>query len=205
MRYRHMDMAHLDEQLTAAKDARIKLVATDGVFSMDGDVAPLKEIVALARKHGAQVFVDECHATGVLGATGRGTDELCGVLGQVRLSSCWLRLCMPSLHCATLHAVLQAVMPTHLCRLCTLSYDNCCLRTLVLAARSIHFVQAQACLPALAGGHHQLHAWQGAGWRHGGLHHGPRRRRCTAAPEEPAVPVQQHARARGGRGIADRV
>lgn len=78
-----MDMAHLDEQLTAAKDARMKLIATDGVFSMDGDIAPLKEIVSLARKHGAQVFVDECHATGVLGETGRGTDEACGVLGEV--------------------------------------------------------------------------------------------------------------------------
>ena len=82
-RYRHMDMTHLDEQLTAAKDARMKLIATDGVFSMDGDIAPLKEIVSLARKHGAQVFVDECHATGVLGETGRGTDEACGVLGEV--------------------------------------------------------------------------------------------------------------------------
>lgn len=82
-RYRHMDMAHLDEQLHAARHARRRLVATDGVFSMDGDVAPLGEIVALARKHDAQVFVDECHATGIVGPTGRGTDEACGVLGQV--------------------------------------------------------------------------------------------------------------------------
>lgn len=86
-RYNHMDMAHLDEQLKAATaaGARNKLVVTDGVFSMDGDVAPLKEIIAIARRHNAQVAVDECHATGVLGATGRGTDELQGVLGQVRM------------------------------------------------------------------------------------------------------------------------
>ena len=84
-RYNHLDMAHLDEQLKAATaaGARNKLVVTDGVFSMDGDVAPLKEIVSISRKHGAIVAVDECHATGVLGATGRGTDELHGVLGQV--------------------------------------------------------------------------------------------------------------------------
>jgi hypothetical protein len=85
-RYQHLDMAHLDEQLAAATaaGARNKLVVTDGVFSMDGDIAPLKELLAVARKHDAQVAVDECHATGVLGATGRGTDELAGVLGQVR-------------------------------------------------------------------------------------------------------------------------
>ena len=64
-------MAHLDAQLKAAKGARIRLIATDGVFSMDGDVAPLKEIISLARKHDAQVFVDECHATGIIGETGR--------------------------------------------------------------------------------------------------------------------------------------
>lgn len=78
-----MDMQHLEEQLVAAKDARLKLVVTDGVFSMDGDIAPLGHIVDLAHSHGAQVVVDECHATGVLGASGRGTDEHHGVLGQV--------------------------------------------------------------------------------------------------------------------------
>lgn len=83
LRYKHMDMADLDAQLRAAAGARMRLIATDGVFSMDGDVAPLQEIVALARKHDAQVFVDDCHATGFLGATGRGTDEECGVLGKV--------------------------------------------------------------------------------------------------------------------------
>ena len=79
-----MDMAHLEEQLHAARECRQRLIATDGVFSMDGDIAPLKEIVQLARKHDAQVFVDECHATGILGRSGRGTDEACDVLGQVR-------------------------------------------------------------------------------------------------------------------------
>lgn len=83
LRYKHMDMAHLEEQLLTAKDARIKLVATDGVFSMDGDVAPLKDILRLTRKHGAYLFVDECHATGLLGPTGKGTDEYWGVQGQV--------------------------------------------------------------------------------------------------------------------------
>lgn len=78
-----MDMAHLEEGLIANKDARIKMIVTDGVFSMDGDVAPLKEICDLADKYGALVMVDECHATGFLGETGKGTPELCGVEGRV--------------------------------------------------------------------------------------------------------------------------
>jgi len=84
-RYRHMDMSDLEAKLKEATDkgARIKLIATDGVFSMDGHIAPLKEIVALAKKYGAYTFIDECHATGFVGRTGRGTDEQCGVQGQV--------------------------------------------------------------------------------------------------------------------------
>jgi glycine C-acetyltransferase len=82
-RYKHCDMADLEAKLIAAKDARMRLIVTDGVFSMDGDVAPLKEIVALARKHNAQTFIDECHATGFFGPTGRGTDEYHGVQGQI--------------------------------------------------------------------------------------------------------------------------
>lgn len=82
-RYGHMDMEDLEAKLVDAKDARIKFIVTDGVFSMDGDVAPLRDICDLADKHGAYVFVDECHATGLLGKTGRGTDELCGVQGRV--------------------------------------------------------------------------------------------------------------------------
>ena len=73
--YRHSDMADLAEKLEAAKGARRKLVFTDGIFSMEGDLAKLPDIVALARKHGAVVAVDDSHATGVLGPTGRGTAE----------------------------------------------------------------------------------------------------------------------------------
>ena len=82
-RFEHMDMADLERQLVASKDARVRLIATDGVFSMDGDVAPLKDIVALAEEHDAVTFIDECHATGFFGPTGRGTDEHCDVYGKV--------------------------------------------------------------------------------------------------------------------------
>merc|ERR1712096_188822 len=59
------------------------MIVTDGVFSMDGDIAPLKDISVLAKKYDAQIFVDECHATGLMGKTGRGTPEVCGVQGQI--------------------------------------------------------------------------------------------------------------------------
>ncbi|MEW5299094.1 MAG: hypothetical protein WDW36_002141 [Sanguina aurantia] len=78
-----MDMADLESRLQEAAGARSRLIATDGVFSMDGDYAPLKAICALARKYDALVFVDDCHATGFVGASGRGSDEHCGVHGQV--------------------------------------------------------------------------------------------------------------------------
>ncbi|HEV8303558.1 MAG TPA: glycine C-acetyltransferase [Gemmatimonadales bacterium] len=81
--YRHSDMADLEDKLAAAKGARLKLIFTDGVFSMEGDLAKLPDIVALARKHDAVVAVDDSHATGVLGKTGRGTAEHYGMLGQV--------------------------------------------------------------------------------------------------------------------------
>ncbi|ELK35002.1 2-amino-3-ketobutyrate coenzyme A ligase, mitochondrial [Myotis davidii] len=84
-RYRHLDMADLEAKLKEAQKHRLRLVATDGVFSMDGDIAPLKEMCQLASRYGALVFVDECHATGFLGATGRGTDELLGVRDQVTI------------------------------------------------------------------------------------------------------------------------
>ena len=80
-RYKHADVDDLDAKLTAAAGARVKLVATDGVFSMDGTVAPLPDIMAVARKHGALVFIDECHGTGVIGAGLRGTDEYWGMHG----------------------------------------------------------------------------------------------------------------------------
>src|SRR5205823_769773 len=67
----------------AARDARLKLIFTDGVFSMEGDIARLPDIVALAQQYGAIVVVDDSHATGVLGKTGRGTAEHFGVLGEV--------------------------------------------------------------------------------------------------------------------------
>ena len=81
--YKHSDMADLEEKLKAAAGARLKLIFTDGVFSMEGDIARLPEIVALAKRHDAIVAVDDSHATGVLGKTGRGTAEHFGLLGQV--------------------------------------------------------------------------------------------------------------------------
>ncbi|KAM8778982.1 2-amino-3-ketobutyrate coenzyme A ligase, mitochondrial isoform 3-T3 [Rhynchonycteris naso] len=84
-RYHHLDMADLEAKLQEAQKYRLRLVATDGAFSMDGDIAPLREICHLASQYGAVVFVDECHATGFLGATGRGTDELLGVMDQVTI------------------------------------------------------------------------------------------------------------------------
>jgi len=81
-RYKHRDLKDLEEQLKAS-DARLKLIATDGVFSMDGNIAPLARIVELAKKYNALVFVDECHATGFFGATGRGTEEYDNVMGEV--------------------------------------------------------------------------------------------------------------------------
>ncbi|HTO80727.1 MAG TPA: glycine C-acetyltransferase [Methylomirabilota bacterium] len=83
LRYRHADMDDLRTQLTAAKSARTRLIATDGVFSMDGDIAPLDRIVQLAREHAAVVMVDDSHATGFVGPTGRGSAEHHGVQGQI--------------------------------------------------------------------------------------------------------------------------
>ena len=83
LRYKHLDLDDLDRQLDAAKDARMKLVATDGVFSMDGDIAPLDKICDIAERHGALVMVDDSHATGFVGRTGRGSIEHCGVMGRV--------------------------------------------------------------------------------------------------------------------------
>uniref|UniRef100_A0AC11E9R4 Glycine C-acetyltransferase n=1 Tax=Ovis aries TaxID=9940 RepID=A0AC11E9R4_SHEEP len=84
-RYRHLDMADLEAKLQEAQKHRLRLVATDGAFSMDGDIAPLQKICHLASQYGALVFVDESHATGFLGPTGRGTDELLGVMDQVTI------------------------------------------------------------------------------------------------------------------------
>jgi glycine C-acetyltransferase len=88
-RYKNRDMEDLDAQLAAAKadGARRILVVTDGVFSMDGYIAPLDELCAVAEKHGALVMVDDSHAAGILGATGAGTPELFGVRDRVDLVS----------------------------------------------------------------------------------------------------------------------
>jgi len=81
--YKHSDMADLEEKLKAAGTARRKLIFTDGIFSMEGDIAKLPDLVALARKYDAVLAVDDSHATGVLGKGGRGTAEHYGMLGQV--------------------------------------------------------------------------------------------------------------------------
>ena len=82
-RYTNNNMDDLRAKLEEAKDARIKLIATDGVFSMDGIVADLKSICDLADEYGALVMVDDSHASGFMGALGRGTAEHCGVMGRV--------------------------------------------------------------------------------------------------------------------------
>jgi glycine C-acetyltransferase len=83
LRYRNRDMADLEDQLKASADARRRLIATDGVFSMDGYVAPLPEICDLADRYDAMVMVDDSHAVGFVGPTGRGTPELHGVSDRV--------------------------------------------------------------------------------------------------------------------------
>ncbi|HYQ61761.1 glycine C-acetyltransferase [Actinophytocola sp.] len=83
LRYRNRDMADLAQRLEEAADARYRLIATDGVFSMDGYLAPLDEICALADRHDALVMVDDSHAVGFVGPTGRGTPELFGVADRV--------------------------------------------------------------------------------------------------------------------------
>jgi glycine C-acetyltransferase len=81
--YKHADMDDLREKLVAARSARRRFIWTDGVFSMEGSIAPLPAILQLAREHDAVVIMDDSHATGVLGASGRGTAEHFGVLGEV--------------------------------------------------------------------------------------------------------------------------
>ncbi|HLB54689.1 MAG TPA: glycine C-acetyltransferase [Gemmatimonadales bacterium] len=81
--FEHRNLADLDAKLSAAKDRQVKMVITDGVFSMEGAVADLPGLLEVCRKHGALLVVDDSHATGVLGATGRGTAEHHGVLGLV--------------------------------------------------------------------------------------------------------------------------
>ncbi|MFC5475691.1 glycine C-acetyltransferase [Paraherbaspirillum soli] len=82
-RYAHNDLADLEAQLQAAADKRHKVIVTDGVFSMDGTIAQLDKICDLADRYGALVMIDECHATGFMGATGRGTHEHHQVMGRI--------------------------------------------------------------------------------------------------------------------------
>ncbi|KIC39099.1 2-amino-3-ketobutyrate CoA ligase [Ruegeria sp. ANG-R] len=83
LRYRNRDMAHLEEQLQAAQDCRFRLIATDGVFSMDGYIADLEAICDLAEKYDALVMVDDSHAVGFMGKNGRGTHEHCNVMDRI--------------------------------------------------------------------------------------------------------------------------
>ena len=82
-RYQHSDMADLEEQLKKAQDQRFRIIVTDGVFSMDGDIAKLDAICDLADKYDALVMTDECHSAGFIGKTGRGVPEYCDVMGRV--------------------------------------------------------------------------------------------------------------------------
>ena len=81
--YRHADLDHLVELLTAARGRRTRMVITDGIFSMEGAIAPLPDLVEICHRHDAVLVVDDSHATGVLGATGRGTAEHFGLIGEI--------------------------------------------------------------------------------------------------------------------------
>ena len=81
--YKHCDMAHLEQKLQEHQDKRVRVIITDGVFSMDGDLAPMDEICRLAEQYKALVFLDDSHATGFIGKTGRGVHEHFGVIGKI--------------------------------------------------------------------------------------------------------------------------
>lgn len=83
LRYKHNDMQDLEEKLMATQKNRSRIIVTDGVFSMDGTIAQLDKIVALAEKYQALIMSDECHSTGFMGKTGRGVHEHCGVMGKI--------------------------------------------------------------------------------------------------------------------------
>ncbi len=83
--YRHADLGDLEEKLRGARDRRVRMVITDGVFSMEGAIAKLPDLIDLCRKHDAVLVVDDSHATGVLGPNGRGTAEHFGVVGEIDL------------------------------------------------------------------------------------------------------------------------
>ncbi len=81
--YKHADLGDLDQKLAAASDRRTRMVITDGIFSMEGSIAPLPDLIELCRRHDAVLVVDDSHATGVLGTQGRGTAEHFGLVGEV--------------------------------------------------------------------------------------------------------------------------
>ena len=81
--YHHRDMNHLEQLLVRRTSGKPTLIVTDGIFSMDGDIAPMKDIAQLAERYGATIYVDDAHGTGILGPTGRGTLEHCGVESRV--------------------------------------------------------------------------------------------------------------------------
>ena len=81
--YKHLNMEHLEEKLQETQGCRFRMIITDGVFSMDGDIAPLEKICDLGDKYDAMVMVDDSHSTGFLGKLGKGTHEHCGVLGRI--------------------------------------------------------------------------------------------------------------------------
>ncbi len=81
--YKHLNMEHLEEKLQETQSCRFRMIITDGVFSMDGDIAPLAKICELADKYDTMVMVDDSHSTGFLGKLGKGTHEHCGVLGRI--------------------------------------------------------------------------------------------------------------------------
>jgi glycine C-acetyltransferase len=81
--YKHADMDHLEKKLQQFQDKRLRVIINDGVYSMDGDAAPLDQIVKLAEAYDAMVFVDDSHASGFIGKTGRGTHEKSGVVGKI--------------------------------------------------------------------------------------------------------------------------
>jgi glycine C-acetyltransferase len=85
--FKHSDMKHLEEKLKLHQDKRIRLIITDGAFSMDGDLAKLDKIVELAEKYNSMIFIDEAHTSGYIGKTGRGTHEHFGVMGKIDIIS----------------------------------------------------------------------------------------------------------------------
>jgi len=82
-KYKHLNMDDLEKQLQAASSSPVRLIVTDGIFSMDGDIAPLDKIVSLANKYNSLIMIDECHATGFFGKTGKGTPEYFNVMEHI--------------------------------------------------------------------------------------------------------------------------